>query len=244
MIRRILAAALLCLIGVAALAQSPIKAFPPGMFDNTAARAPAGGGGAAAWTSGPAAMYNNVGYGSSNSSFNITMTTAATDTLVVVIGTTNGTVTGVTSGGNAMTLAASSGTAPQLSIYYIIGAYTNPTIVVTAGAALQYAGIAYGKWTGASSVPSGTVATKAFSFGGAPHTLSSLTVPSGGVLVAGALAAGSAGFNQGWPNTTEFAETDNGVDYNLSAAYHATAGAIGVQITTGDIAAAAITMAP
>jgi hypothetical protein len=205
--------------------------------------AAAAGGGAAAWTPNATALYNPVGYGSSSTSFNLTQTTAATDTVVVFIGNTNGVITGVTCGGNAMTMAAeSSAGQPQCSIYYIIGAYTNPTVVVTCGAAIQHAGCAYGKWTGASATPSGTTAVKAFGFGGAPHTLGSLTVPSGGVLLAAALAIND--INQAWPNTTEFAEIDSGSSFNISAASHASAGAIAVQITNGDIAAAAITIGP
>lgn len=201
-----------------------------------------GGGGAAAWTPNATALYNFENYGTLTSSFSTTITTAATDTLVVVIGTVAGLITGVTCGGNTMTVAADSSTGPQCAICYIIGAYTNPTIAVTCAAAIQHAGIAYGKWTGASAVPSGTVATKAFGFGGTPYTLSSLTVPSGGVLVAGALnyAAGP----ETWSNTTEFAEYTNSLDFDLSAAHHTTAGAIGVTIDVGDIAAAAITIGP
>jgi hypothetical protein len=216
-----------------------------GMFLGGCGGASCGGGGAAAWVPNATAIVNNEGFGSTTSTFNLTLTSASTDTVIVFVSQSTRALTGVTIGGNAMTQAVSSGGTDGVSIWYIVGAYTNPTVVVSAAAAFSFVGCSYGKWTGASAVPSATTASIGFGFRADPSVLSSLTVPSGGVLLAIAGAATGVGIT--WDNITKDTETANSTNWVHSSAHYSTAGAIAVSQSGSNFAGnadAAITIGP
>lgn len=188
----------------------------------------ASGGGAAAWFPNATAIVNNEATTHITSTFNLTLSSGATDTVIVLLSQNLRVNSGVTIGGDPMTQAVTStpGSAtPSASIWYRVGAYTNPAVVVTSAAGnLGFVGCSYGKWTGASAVPSATTAAIDNGFRANPSVLASLTVPSGGLLLAVVGSAEGGGIT--WNNITKDADTASGTSWEHSSAHFSTAGAI------------------
>lgn len=142
-----------------------------------------GGGAAPAWTATANPAIVNNGFGTSTTTFtNQAIGTASADRIVVVFGSsTFNPTTGVTCGGNAMTLAVQSDPAgtQDASVWYLnVTTGTTATIVVEGG--IQFVGITVGILTGVTATPT-TTAIDPSESGGDPYTTTTaLTVPSTG----------------------------------------------------------------
>jgi hypothetical protein len=182
----------------------------------------AGSAPAAAWTAVNGSIINN-GFADTTVDFSPTITTASTDTFFVFVANENRNITGVTVGGDAMTEAVDDNDSGdnRCSIWYRVGAYTNPTVTVTADIAVGRVGASFGKWTGASATPSATAAL-AFGFRSDPHQTGSLTVASGGLGLAVAMSVETINFAA--PMTDGDTASDGSPDLLYRVAHTTTAG--------------------
>jgi len=201
----------------------------------------------ATWTPTAGPAINNEAFGSFDSTFSsLAVNNASTsDVVVICISTSARHITGVTIGGDAMTLAAeSSSSTAAASIWYITGEiYTTANVVVSAAAGLQFVGCTVGVLTGVDPTP-GPAAVKAFGFNADPQvTTTAATIPDGGFAIV-VLASGAGGSDPVWNNGTENYDLNSGSDWRHTSGYDDTPGAFTASISGFSFAGSAIAVVP
>jgi hypothetical protein len=186
----------------------------------------------AEWFPNSVALANNEAFNSNTSTFNLTITTVATDTLLVTVSSSNRAISALAINGAPMARAVRSGSGDNTTeIWFIFGAFTNPTLVVTStGFNFGLVGVTYGKWTGNYAVPDSTDAAVTFGFYADPLILPSLTIPDEGML----LAASGASNAMTWNNATQDAQIND--PFNHSSAHSITPGPLAVSISGNSFA--------
>lgn len=183
-----------------------------------------------------AGSMQEIGYGSATVTWSsVAINSASTDTVLAFVLSSGRDITGVTIGGDAMTLLIENPTSGdnEQSIWYKVGAYTTPNIVATGSAAVENVGATFGKWSGASVVPSGGQGLDS-AYRDDPKLLGSMTIPSGGVGLCMARTLDTAGlaFNNMTDGDIDSATSGNVRAYLLGS--RTTAGAFQASFNTGE----------
>lgn len=191
--------------------------------------------GGAAWTGIPGSM-QEIGYGSATVTWSsVAINSASTDTVLAFVLSSGRDITGVTIGGDAMTMLIDSPAAGdnEGSIWYKVGAYVTPNIVATGSAAVENVGATFGKWSGASVVPSGEQRLDS-AYRDDPKLLPSMTIPASGVGLCLAWTIEQAGhaFNNMTDGDIDTAASGNVRTYLLGS--RTTAGAFQASFNTGE----------
>jgi len=180
------------------------------MSDTTAWSFTAFNASSPAWTKKAGPAMQDTAYSSSSATFTAVPVNNTATSDIVIVCATGITYTGVTIGGNAMTLVVGS---TGLSIWKYTGTiFTTPNIVVTAGGAIPFTGITVGVLSNINPAQTDT-AIKAVGFDPNPQVATStLDIPVGGF--------GIVAYQQGAIG----AITPNNItqDYSLSLAATAT----------------------
>jgi hypothetical protein len=143
-----------------------------------------GAAAAASWTAIPGSI-QNLSFPTTATWSSVAVNSAATDTVIVFATINFNNINSVTINGDAMTEAVDDTDSGDntCAIFYKVGAYTTPDIVITASGGIQAIGMSAGKWSGASAVPANPVSL-ALGFRSDPHATSAITIPSGGIGLA------------------------------------------------------------
>lgn len=170
---------------------------------------------------------------------NVAIGTASADRIVVVnLTTSDGAVSGVTIGGNAMTKALQSNTGQHVASqwYLLVTSGTTATVIVTADN-LGYVGITAGALTGTTGTPVST-GLLAYNYVSDPQVASSVTIGATGVaLVCGASETPAT---PTWNNGTQDYSTISGTAWQIISGYSTTPGAFAASISNYNFAGMAL----
>jgi hypothetical protein len=212
--------------------------FPiSGLFGNTQRNVfdKAAGAAAPTWTKKAGPAIQNIAFAVNFADFtSVGLNNSSTsDTIVVMVTTSDRRIGSATVNGDSMTLALGSSTGTKAAYIFTRtgNIYTTPTVTITSfdSSTLGYIGMTAGVLTGVNATPSST-GVLTYGYVATPAT-TAITVPSSGILLAvGGSETGTA--DAGW-NITEDYDLASGSAWRHSSAYSLTTGSVTPTVSTG-----------